>query len=420
SYKQDSPNPRYNARDVAVMRGKIENAIVVLGSATPSIESMHNAHSGKYKLLELTERADNAKMPSVQIVNMFEEKKKSLVHGTLSIVLINAIIERLKKKEGVILFQNRRGFSSYLECQDCGNIPQCRHCAVSLTYHKAKGQLRCHYCGYTINMPQVCPACKNHHLGVVGFGTQRIEDELNEYFQKMGITAKIARMDLDTTSKKGSHRRLLHSFASGEVDILLGTQMVAKGLDFERVTLVGVINADMQLFLPDFRASERTYQLLTQVSGRAGRHSDKPGEVYIQTNHPYSPAIQSALLASYSDFFNYEIVQRKNAFYPPFSRFNIIELSGKELTDVIRNAKYFAELLPQNSKYMTVLGPVEPVIPRIRTYYRRIIVIKNSKTSDAKGAKLRAALKTALEKYYAKYPSGDVRLTVDIDSYSGL
>ncbi|MBI3787415.1 MAG: primosomal protein N', partial [Ignavibacteriales bacterium] len=285
SYKQFDATPRYNARDVAIVRASYNNAVVVLGSATPSVESYYNALSGKYDTLELPTRVDQAKLPSIDIVDMAKERKrvyedlkeevkakqsqfpKRLPPASVSKLLKDQIAERLGRKEGVILLQNRRGFSHVVECFECGYVEKCDNCEVTLTYHEAKKHLRCHYCGFVKRPPTVCPKCQGTEIRFHAFGTQQVQGELQEIFPK----ATVLRMDMDTTSRKGAHDRLLKQFGSGEADILLGTQMVAKGLDFPRVTLVGVISADTQMLLPDFRASERTFQLLTQVAGRAGR-----------------------------------------------------------------------------------------------------------------------------------------------------
>ncbi|MBI5326408.1 MAG: primosomal protein N' [Ignavibacteriae bacterium] len=420
SFKQNEPDPKYNARDVALVRGKIDNAVVVLGSATPSIETMYNANTGKYKLLNISQRADGASLPKIEIINIIESKRKSEVIGILTKTLLQEIEKRIIKKEGVILFQNRRGFAVYLECPECAHIPMCKNCSVTLTYHKAKGQLRCHYCGFTVNSTRKCPACSHSPMKEVGFGTQRIEDDLNEWFKDKEIKPVIARMDLDTTSKKDAHRKILQAFSNGLTDILIGTQMVAKGLDFDRVTLVGVVNADLQLYLPDFRASERTFQLLTQVSGRAGRSSEKEGEVLIQSSHPGHLSIQSSLLGSYELFYENEIKARKEALYPPYTRFCLIQFIGKNLSKVEECSENFKNLLPTDRKYILALGPVEPIIAKVRNNYRKLIVIKNNKKTDPSGKYLRLILSDANNKYIEKYASSAVKVVFDIDSYSGL
>lgn len=417
SYKQDAPVPRYNARDCSIVRGSLEHAVVVLGSATPSIESMYNAHSGKYHLLEIKQRADNARMPSISVVDIIEERKKKKMRGAFSRTLIDAIADRLQKKEGIILLHNRRGFASRLECTECGNIPMCPHCSVALTFHKYFDNLRCHYCGFSTKAPHTCTDCGSLEIREVGSGTQRIEDELHQILEEMGLKAEIQRMDLDTTSRKGSHRTMLGKFSRGETDILIGTQMVSKGLDFARVTLVGVVNADIQLYLPDFRASERTFQLLTQVSGRAGRSSQYSGDVIIQTTHPRHQAVLATITASYDMFYSDELQQRKDALYPPFTRFCLIEFSGKNEDTVHQQAHYFAHYLPSQHKAFAKLGPAVPSIARLRSEYRRIIVIKNLKHIDPSGSLMREALLHAFAAYNQKHPSTAVNIKVDIDSF---
>jgi primosomal protein N' (replication factor Y) len=419
SYKQDSPAPRYHARDCAVVRARLEKAVIVLGSATPSLESMYNARTGRYTLLKITGRADGARMPRLRVLDMLNARKSGNNVGAFSKDLLDSIADRVGKKEGVILFQNRRGFSAMLECPDCGHIPECRDCAVTLTYHRSGDYLRCHYCGYTINAHKACPACGHPEMNIIGTGTQRIENELGEYLEDNSTEAEIKRMDLDTTSRKGAHRRMLRDFAAGRTDILLGTQMVAKGLDFDRVTLVGVVSADIQLFIPDFRASERTFGLLTQVAGRAGRKSGHPGEVIIQTSHPESPPIKSAIVGSYDLFYEDEIENRRQAMYPPFSRFVLIEFYGRDEHKTAAAAKAFASAVP-DFRGLIKLGPVAPTIYKIRRNFRRIMIIKDVKQIDPSGKILRLALGYALDEYNRRHSSSAVRMSIDIDSYSAV
>jgi primosomal protein N' (replication factor Y) len=429
SYKQDDPAPRYNARDCAVVRGTLENAVVVLGSATPSLETMFNARSGKYHLLEITERADGATMPQVRVVDVLQRRKQGKMYGAFSEDLLKAVLERVVKKEGVILFQNRRGFASRLECRDCGHVPMCPNCSVPLTYHKYRDALRCHYCGHSHEAEKACTHCGSVEVREIGSGTQRIEEDLQaelknslETFLAVHNLAEkareivIQRMDLDTTTKKGAHAQMLTRFAKGDIDILLGTQMVAKGLDFARVTLVGVINADMQMYLPDFRAAERTFQLLTQVSGRAGRSSDFHGEVILQTAHPKHQTIVAATAASYEMFYNDELQARKEALYPPFVRFVMIEFSGKEEPVVHAQAQHFAFALPQQHHAFLRLGPAVPSIARLRGNYRRIIVLKNLRDHDPTGRLMREALLHAYHIYNQKHASSAVKITIDVDA----
>ncbi|MBF8295138.1 MAG: primosomal protein [Bacteroidetes bacterium] len=431
SYKQYDPSPRYHARDVAIVRASINKAVVILGSATPSAESYHNALSGKYELLPLPERVDNAQLPTIEIIDMSLErrrryedfKKDRKEKGTwstkftpapsLSLLLKNQIEERLKKKEGTILLQNRRGFSHVVECFDCAHVERCDNCDVTLTYHATKKHLRCHYCGFVKQPPTVCPKCHGTEIRHHAFGTQQIHEELVAFFPD----ARVLRMDLDTTSHKGAHDRLLTQFGLGEADILLGTQMVAKGLDFPRVTLVGVVSADTQMLLPDFRSSERTFQLLTQVAGRAGR-SKLSGEVIIQTLQPAHYSLKYVVSHDFAGFYREELEYRRELDYPPFSRLVLIEFKGEHEGEVAQHVKKFAEmLLSKAGKYYTVLGPADAAIPKIKNQYRKHVVIKNFKTTDPSGAHFRAALLRARETYSAS-PLGKnrrVQMTIDVD-----
>ncbi len=420
SYKQESPSPRYNARDCAVMRGIIDNAVVVLGSATPSLESMFNAQTGKYHLLEIKNRVDNAVLPEVQVVDIVAERKRKAMLGSFSKELVDAIELRLQKKEGVILLHNRRGYAPRLECVDCGYIPCCDDCSVALTYHKHQNLLRCHYCGKTSALMRVCPQCGSVDLNDIGAGTQRIEEDLAEILTKRGLTPVVRRVDLDSTARKGSFRTMLSDFKKGKIDILVGTKMLAKGLDFERVTLVGVVNADLQLYIPDFRSSERSFQLLTQVSGRAGRSADKRGQVILQTAHPKHPAVIATKLSDYHLMYNDELQQRRDANFPPFTRFVLIEISGRNLQQVEDHVQHFAFALPRKHPAMQILGPTRPSIDRLRGSYRRIIIIKGSKTEDPSGAILRQALHHAAAQYRERHASSAVKLSIDVDSYTAV
>ncbi len=419
TYKQDSPAPRYNARDTALMRGQIEKATVVLGSATPSIETFRNAETGKYRLLRIMHRADNAEMPRIKALDMISARREGRVVGTFSVDLLEAVSERTERGEGTIIFQNRRGFSSFLICSDCGDIPQCKNCSTSLTYHKATGTLACHYCGHTQNAYMSCGACGSKNIQEIGSGTERIEDELTEQLIARGQDPKIARLDLDTTRKKGSHRKILSDFFEEKTDILVGTQMVAKGLDFSRVTLVGVTNADLQLFTPDFRAGERTFQLLTQVAGRAGRSGNSRGEVIIQTSRPESPAIYHAITGDYEAFYHSEIPNRAKAQYPPFSRIVLIEFTGKDEDKVHDKCTKMMSLLPRSESSIRFYGPITPMLYMLRGYYRRLIVIKSIKENDKSGRKLKHYLDYAVSAYNEKYASSTEEYFIDVDSYSG-
>lgn len=419
SFKQDAPNPRYNGRDAALVRAKMENAHIILGSATPSIESMNNAIVGKFDLYQIKHRADGAMLPIIKTIDMISAKKAGQVYKNLSKQLLTEIEARLDKHEGVILFQNRRGFSSYLQCEDCGFIHECPNCSVKLTYHKFKSRLKCHYCGHTQPAYNACTNCGSVQLAVKGSGTQMIEEELLDYFAESGRNCNLERMDSDTTAKKGSHRKILERFATGETDILIGTQMVAKGLDFPRVTLVGIVNADQQLMMQDFRAGERTFQILTQVAGRAGRSAEKQGEVFIQTTKPEDMAIAAVRAASYNFYFENELRNRAEAIYPPYSRFIIIEISSLEQDLAIKHIEIFHKLIKSHQANI-VFQPTAPGIERIREYYRRIIVIKNIKKYDPNGNILRAVIGQAYQEYQNNYATPKIRIKIDIDAYNSL
>ena len=336
SYKQEE-SPRYHARDVAVVRGQMEGAVVVLGSATPSMESFYNAHRGKYALLEMKLRVDAQKMPIVRVVDMRAENRKSKGAQIFSQQLKEAITQRLEKGEQVILFLNRRGWSTSLQCPQCGYVAECPHCSVSLTYHRAAQKLLCHICGHEAKAPKVCPEpkCSNPAIRYSGLGTERVEDTLTKLFPQ----ARIKRMDSDVLKRKDDFRRILGDFRTGKIDILVGTQMIAKGLHFPNVTLVGIIYADLSLHIPDFRAGERTFQLLTQVAGRAGR-GDVEGEVFVQAFTPFHPAIQYARRHDYAGFYEQEIEFREQLKYPPAGRIALIVLKGRNEEKVKFSAEH--------------------------------------------------------------------------------
>lgn len=414
SYKQDSPNPRYNARDVAVYRAKLVNATIVLGSATPSIESYYNYQTGKYKLLEIKSRADGAKLPEIRAINIIECRKQGLMNGEFSAFLVNSIKEKLQKKEGVILFQNRRGYAAYLQCPDCGHIPMCNQCSVSLVYHRTTNDLQCHYCGYVEKANKGCSICGFLNMKEIGAGTQRIEDELTSTLEIEKTNYTIERIDLDTTKLKGSHRAILERFAKGETDILIGTQMVAKGLDFERVSLVGVINADLLMYVPNFRANERTFQLLSQVAGRAGRSANTKGEVVIQTSQPDAFVIQNVIRNDYYSFYENELRTRNSAQYPPFFRFCVVEFKSENVELVEEASQFFRKFL-KNTEKVKVLGPIIPTINKIENNYRRLIILKNNKALDPNAKYLIRNLKYA-ESHYITSKYKDVKLIIDVDS----
>jgi len=432
SYKQFDTMPRYNARDVAIVRGSYEGAVVLLGSATPSAESAYNARQGKYELLSMLHRIDGVPLPPIALIDMTAERKreyatlkeslpkeqrhelKQFRQSAISGILQDKIRNRLARHEGIILMQNRRGFAPFVECPDCGFTEICDNCSVTMTYHLTQKHLRCHYCG-TIRHPRnECPDCHGMNLQLIGVGTQRVEQDLARLFPE----AKVLRMDLDTTSRKGSHDRILRTFGEGRADILLGTQMVAKGLDFPCVTLVGVISADTQMLLPDFRASERTFQLLTQVSGRAGR-STLQGEVLIQTHQADHPALRHVIGHDYWGFYEEELEGRKELNYPPFSRLALIEFRGKNENAVRSNAELFASLVQSQDGALQRLGPSPAVIGKIKQDYRWHILLKSSKTRDPAAIHLRQALVESTHRF-EQTRKGDVRLIVDVDPVGTL
>ena len=367
SYKQDH-NPRYNAIDVAILRGKTHNCKVVLGSATPTIEDYARGKKGYYELVKLDKRANNASLPLVNIVDMTKEIKKG--NKIFSEELLLSIEDRLNKHEQIMLLLNKRGYSNYLMCSNCGEVTKCPNCDITLTYHKTSDMNRCHYCGYADNNKKVCSKCGGP-LTNVGLGTEKIEEEINKLFPN----AKVLRMDIDTTSNKGSHNKIIKKFMNHEADILVGTQMIAKGLDFPLVTLVGVINADTILNLPDFRSSEKTYDLISQVSGRAGR-SDLKGKVVIQTYNKDNYAIKLISSNNFEDFYNEEIVIRKKLYYPPYSFIALVKVGGKDFNNTIKEANKIGDYLRSNIDKEIVLGPSVASLSKINNIYYFEIIIK--------------------------------------------
>ena len=406
TYKQEE-SPRYHARDVAVMRGQMEGAVVVLGSATPSLESFYNCHKEKFTLLELPERVDDQKMPRVRVVDMRQAAYKEKGPPIFTPQLKEAITQRLEKKEQTILFLNRRGYSSSLVCEKCGHVCECPNCSLALTYHRPEQLLRCHICGWNEQVPKVCPneKCKNPGIRYSGLGTQKVEDVLGKLFPH----ARVKRMDADVMRKKEDYRRVLDAFKHGEIDILIGTQMIAKGLHFPNVTLVGIIYADMALHQPDFRAGERTFQLLTQVAGRAGR-GDIEGEVFVQAFTPFHPAIQYARRHDFNGFFEQELEFRKQLNYPPFSRVALLTLKGRSEDKVKFSAEHLKRELDKlkiELKDLIISGPAAAPLARAESFYRYQIMLRTRAMS-----RLSQALAKITETI--SFPD-DVTLAVDID-----
>lgn len=413
SYKQVEPAPRYHGRDVAVVRGRFENAVVILGSATPSVETFYNALAGKYRLLKLPKRIDDVPMPLVHLVDLRKEPK---VIGRseapiFSRLLRQKIEEKLGRGEQIILFLNRRGFATMFKCRACGFLAKCSQCDAALTFHLRGRLLKCHYCGYTQKASDRCPQCGGEDVFLRGIGTQRVEEELRLFFPDV----KSLRMDLDTTKGRMAHDRVLQRFADGEHQILLGTQMVAKGLDFPNVTLVGVINADTELLLPDFRAAERTFQLLTQVAGRAGR-KDKTGEVVIQTLSPDHYSLQFAQKHDYDSFFKAELLDRRALLYPPYSRLIYVLFKGREEKRVEDAALRFRSLLSDDGSFR-VLGPAPPMMVKVQNLFRRHLLLMSDKSRDPGGREMKEALRRALDGFGNK-DRQHVQIIVDVDPLS--
>ena len=376
SYKQEN-NPKYHTRDVALFRCKYHNCPLVLGSATPSLESYARAKKGVYRLLTLNKRANNKLMPEIRIVDMKKEIRNN--YHNISLELENAIKEKLDKKEQIIILLNRRGYSSMLTCKDCGEVIKCPNCDISLTYHKTSNTLRCHYCGYGTKVQDTCPSCYGRSLTMYGLGTEKLEEELVKKFN-----ARVVRMDLDTTTSKKAHSKIIKDFLEQKYDILVGTQMIAKGLDFPNVTLVGVINADASLNIPDFRSSEYTYQLLSQVSGRSGRDK-KEGIVIIQTLNPEHYSIKYAKDHDYDGFFNYEMSIRKKLGYPPYYYLTLIKILSRDYQLCMKEANKVGEFLRKNlPSDVIVLGPSIASTFKVNNIYHFQCIIKYKKEDDIK------------------------------------
>lgn len=407
SYKQYDPAPRYNARDAAVFLASMHGAKVLLGSATPAIESFYNASQGKYGLSSLTERFGGLLLPQVKLVNLKDEHRLKTMQSIFSSALIREVDAALAAGEQVILFQNRRGFSLHIDCDNCSWIPHCVQCDVSLVYHKKQNQLRCHYCGYTTRIPDKCPDCGHTHLVMKGFGTEKIEEELSLIFPK----AHIARMDLDTTRTRFAHQKLIAAFEERKIDILVGTQMVTKGLDFDHVSLVGILNADSLLSYPDFRAFERGFQLMAQVAGRAGR-KNRQGKVMIQAYNPSHPILGMVLTHNYEAMYQSQLAEREKFNYPPFCR--IVQLSLRHVdADLINKA---ASELAKTLRALfgkRMLGPEYPNVSRIRNQYLKNILLKFEKGIPLPKAK--DEIKKAIIKLNAHPDYKSVRVLIDVD-----
>lgn len=409
TFKQQDPAPRYHARDASIVLANSHKAKVVLGSATPSIETYFNAQSEKYGFVTISERFGNVMMPEIELVDLKDKYFRKRMTGHFSDVLIENITEALSLGEQIILFQNRRGFSPVVECMTCGHVPQCQQCDVSLTYHKHKNQLRCHYCGYSMGNPTNCHNCSSVDLTTKGFGTEQIQQELNQLFPNH----KIGRMDQDTTRGKFGFERIIDSFKNREIDILVGTQMLAKGLDFDNVSLVGIMNADNMLYHPDFRAFERSYQMMTQVSGRAGR-SEKRGKVIIQTYNPDHNTIQQVTNNNYVGMYKEQLYERQIYKYPPYFRLIKLTLKHRDFDRLKEGSMWLYQVLSQNLG-MPVLGPEEPPIGRIRNEYIRTIMIKIPQQSSIGATK--KMVQKILNSFEAVAQYRAIKVVVNVDFY---
>lgn len=409
SYKQFEPSPRYNARDAAIVLAKMHEAKILLGSATPSIESYFNAQEDKYGLVKLNRRYGQVQLPKIELIDLKEKYRKKEMNGHFSDRLLTLIQEALEEKEQIILFQNRRGYSPIVECKTCGTSPQCPNCDVSLTYHKHRNELKCHYCNYQRAMPTSCGACGSTTLDTKGFGTEQIELELRELFPNHTI----GRMDLDTTRGKYGYQKIIGAFEAREIDILVGTQMLSKGLDFDNVSLVGILNADMMLNFPDFRAHERAFQLMVQVSGRAGR-SKKQGNVAIQTYNPYHQILQQVSTTQYEEMYKEQLQDRWQFHYPPYYRLIKITLKHKDYQKVDAGINWLAKAL-QNVFGTHVLGPSTPAVSRIRNQYIKNLLVKIPPKQSL--GKTKEHLLKIKNTFQAVSDFRPIRFIIDVDAY---
>lgn len=407
SYKQSDPAPRYNARDSAIMLARLHDAPVLLGSATPSVESYYNAISGKYKLVELNERYGGVKMPDIKLVDIKEEARFKRMKTHFSPQLLEAIDLALKNSEQVILFQNRRGFSLRMECDVCNHIPQCIQCDVTLTYHKRINLLKCHYCGYSRTIPSTCPSCGSPSIKLKGFGTEKVEEELSLLFPDISI----ARMDLDTTRTKNAYHKLMTEFETRKIDVLVGTQMVTKGLDFDNVSLVGVLNADGLISYPDFRSIERSYQMLSQVSGRAGRKS-KQGQVLIQAYNVKHELYKWVISSDFSAMYEHTLIDRYKFNYPPYVRLITVSLRHPDEAHLDKAATKLAQMLkPHFGKMM--LGPEYPNVSRVRNFFLKNLLLKIEK--GTKGQQMKFELSKQINLFRELPDFKAIRIVIDVD-----
>ena len=407
SFKQVDPAPRYHARDAAIVLGNLHHANVLLGSATPSYESYYNALQGRYQLVEITQRYGGVEMPEIILSDMRVERKRKTMQADFGSTLLDAVKSTLEAKNQAILFQNRRGFSLRIECDDCHYVPQCINCDVSLIYHKKQNVLRCHYCGYTTSVPTECPQCHSTNIKMHGFGTEKVEEDL----QLVLPDAKVARLDLDTTRSKNDYQSILEAFQDKETDILVGTQMVTKGLDFDSVKVVGILNADNMLSFPDFRAHERSFQLMSQVAGRAGRKGGQ-GKVIIQTYEPSHPVLQDVLRNDFKGLYNKQMVNRRQFGYPPFYRIVLIRLKHKDFMKLNPAAAELASMLRPIFK-QDLLGPEYPMVSRIKNLYIKQMMVKFNREHKAQPIKELIMKQIHLFQLNPEFKSVQVQVDVD-------
>lgn len=407
SYKQYDPAPRYNARDCAIVLASMHGTRTLLGSATPSVETYFKATGGRYGLVSLQERYEGVELPSIMVIDMNEERKRDGVRGPFSNELVKLSREALHRGEQAIFFHNRRGYAPVVICRQCGYVPKCQNCDVSLTYHRRAGEMVCHYCGATYKLPVICPSCKEPAIEVHGYGTERIEDTVESVFPQV----KISRMDLDTTRNKDGYENIINEFSSGKTDILVGTQMVTKGLDFDRVSIVGVLNADTLINFPDFRAAERAFNMLEQVAGRAGRR-EKRGLVVVQTTQPAHPVISYLQAHNYLGFYRHELEERHRFNYPPFTRVINIYLKYRDELRLVEAAARYAETL-RNLFGNRVFGPDEPHVARIQSLYIRKIMLKVE--TQASMRKVKDILRSVYESFMADAALRSMQVYYDVD-----
>lgn len=410
SYKQYDPSPRYHARDTAIYLAYLHHAKVLLGSATPSVESYYNAKAGKYGLVQLFKRFGDAQLPIIDVINVTEEGRKGNMHSYFSSKLLHAMEEAVKNKEQIILFQNRRGHTPFLQCGTCGYVAKCVNCDVSLTYHKTSHLLHCHYCGHSEQNINVCPGCGMPHMESKGFGTERIEEELEILMPSL----RIGRLDLDSTKGKYGFDKIISAFDDYEYDVLIGTQMVAKGLDFGRVSLIGIINADSIINFPDFRSYERSYSLFSQVAGRAGRRQNQ-GQVIIQTYTPNHRVLEQVVQHDYEGMFMKEITERKNFHYPPFYRLIKLDIKHSDQQQTLDSAQKLANLLKVHLGNR-VLGPEPPLVSRVRNNYIQTIILKIERT-NVSIVKVKELIRSSILTFELDKLNAGVRIAIDVDPY---